>query len=706
MSVATRSQATLLDPLNAGQELQIEKLSDGPITCVKLTGIINEKFEGRKLAATIKAKKLVIDLGGVVRVSSFGVREWLDFVSIVGRSMDEFFLINCSPKVMNQLNMVSDFTGKGLVFSFFAPYRCEYCETERVVLLNLDRDHDNLKKMKAPELACDVCGNPEYFDDEPITYFSFVAAQREFDLDPAIGNFLVSKLGYSVGDLSRRIQAEKILHGRFTLMKLSGNLDAAFPGEKLAEGVEGLVVVDVSGVGGVDPAGAAEFRKFLSLMKPHAERVLLNGCEAMFLERTLQPEDLGGKVQVVSMTLPFYCDKCKSTARHMIDVAKHHGLLKIAMAPQQKCPDCRGPAVCMPADATRALLPNLPMPEASPALKKFIKKATKPKRDKKKAEASGPASRTPLIVAPIALVAVAGMAGVVLVQQSKSEEIVNEAVKTLNEATKKRPSWITSDTPFSSYCTDLTNRISCVGVSSYLPSKEAAKIEASNAALEALAHSITLRVDSQSFRQIVLPLFRDTRQIALGDLEDSRTNPSSADFERAVRVVRDSHRDVAAALRRTGGAAVPAQISDWYWEEYERTDGEGTEFRAFVAYDLPPGSISALVAAYAQEAEISNMKVMTTFPSVAWRYPDAAVGAMITSVQKGPFEKLGLSPGEVMLAVGGEEVRDADDFVVKMKKELGTREQRNGRVKFVVKEKGGSTKEFDGPIPSRSDDDR
>src|SRR5688572_26059030 len=106
MSVATRSQATVLEPTHGGgSELQVEKISDGPITCVKFNGIINEKFEGKKLGAAIRAKKLVIDLAGVVRVSSFGVREWLEFITVVGRQLDEFYLINCSPKVMNQLNM-------------------------------------------------------------------------------------------------------------------------------------------------------------------------------------------------------------------------------------------------------------------------------------------------------------------------------------------------------------------------------------------------------------------------------------------------------------------------------------------------------------------------------------------------------------------------------------------------------------------------
>lgn len=694
MSVAT--QATVLEPQQPTSDLQLEKFSDGPITCIKFSGVISERFEGKRVAATINAKKLVLDLGAVARVSSFGVREWLDFVSVLNRTVDEFYLINCSPKVMNQLNMVTDFTGKGRVFSFCAPYRCDYCETEHLVLLNCDRDHESIKKMQAPERACELCGNPETFDDEPITYLTFVANQPDFDLDPAIGNFLISKLGYAVSDLTRRMQAEKILEGRFIMMKLAGNLDGTFPAEKLSEGVEGVVVVEVSGVGGIDPAGAAEFRKFISFMKPHVEQVFLVGCEAMFLERTMQPEDLGGKVQVLSFALPFACERCQSTTTHMIDVEAHHDVLKIAMAPQQKCPECKGPTTCTPADTTRALMPHLPKPAPTPELKKFIRKARQRKPKKEEPQAGASVGRAAAVILPITLAVVGGMGALVYIQQQKSDDLVKRAVTKLDQARNTRPTWIASDIPFSAYCTDLQSRISCVGTSSYLASKEAAKIEASNAALEALANSIALRIESPEFRRHVLPLFRDARQLTLGDLDDARLNPNGPDFDRAIRSVRNTHRHVAAALRRTGGTAVPAQSSDWYWEEYERIDGEGTEFRAFVRFDITPSALNALVASYSTTQEVLGATVLTAFPSIAWRYPDAAVGALAVEIGSGPLKRYGVQPGSVFMVVGDQPVRDAEDFATRMKGEYDSRSERDGKVRFVIMTAEGKTVEFDG----------
>ncbi len=686
MSVA---RATVIEP-PPSHEPKVEKFSDGSLTCIRFSGVIDERFEGKKTASGIKAKKLVLDLGRVVRVSSFGVREWLDFIAAVGRNVEDLYLINCAPKVMNQLNIVSGFTGKGRVVSFFAPYHCEYCDTENIVLLNVDRDFDAISKLKAPDRACAACGNPETFDDDPASYFAFTANQPRFEIDPVVSNFLITKLGYSVADLSRRMQAEKIFEGRFIMLKLAGNLDGSFPAEKLAEGVEGTVVVEVSGVGGVDPAGAAQFRKFLSFLRPHVERVLLVGCEASFLQQTIQPEELSDRVQILSLGLPFVCDKCQNTTTHLIDVEAHHEVLKIAMAPQQKCPECGGSASCQPHDAMRALLPSLPKPATTPDLRTFIKKGQKKKKEKK-ADAAEAAStnRAVMILLPVILVAVAGLGAFVWQQQKKSEQIVERAVTTLNRAAKTRPAWIASDTPFSGYCTDLANRMACVGISSYLPSKEAAKAEASNVALEALANAIALRIEDESFRTHVAPTFRDARQLALGDLEDARIAPSTPEAQAAFRAARSAHRNVAAALRRTGGTAVPAQSSDWYWEEYERLNGDGTEFRVFVRYDVTPASMDALVSTYSTTKSVLGVTVLTSFPSVGWGRPDGSVGAFAVDVKGGPLKNLGVSVGSVFLDVAEQPVRDASDFATRIQDEFDTKASRDGALRFVLMDQDG-----------------
>ena len=124
----------------APPKLTIEKFADGAIACLKFSGTIDESFEGKKLGATAAGDVLVIDLGAVKKISSFGIREWVDFVGTASKQVRTLIMIECAPKVVDQLNMVANFAGGGRVFSFYAPFRCDYCDSEHRVQALACRD--------------------------------------------------------------------------------------------------------------------------------------------------------------------------------------------------------------------------------------------------------------------------------------------------------------------------------------------------------------------------------------------------------------------------------------------------------------------------------------------------------------------------------------------------------------------------------------
>ena len=160
------------------EKLKVDKFADGSITLLKFSGTIDEEFSGKKLAGTLKSGTYVLDLNDISKISSFGIREWVDFVNQLSGKAEAVYFIECAPKVVDQLNMVANFAGpKGKVFSFYAPFRCDYCDAARKRLFQSDRDADQIKSMKPQEKPCDQCGNPEYFDEDPLTYFSYVAGQ-------------------------------------------------------------------------------------------------------------------------------------------------------------------------------------------------------------------------------------------------------------------------------------------------------------------------------------------------------------------------------------------------------------------------------------------------------------------------------------------------------------------------------------------------
>ncbi|MBP9087119.1 MAG: anti-sigma factor antagonist [Kofleriaceae bacterium] len=135
----------------SGAKLTVDKFADGDIVGLRFDGSIDANFEGKKLAASLTAATLILDLGGVKKISSFGIREWVDFVKTAGEQVQQLILIECTPKVVDQLNIVGNFAGHGRVFSFYAPFHCDYCDSEHRVLLHVDRDRDVIKSMKLPQ---------------------------------------------------------------------------------------------------------------------------------------------------------------------------------------------------------------------------------------------------------------------------------------------------------------------------------------------------------------------------------------------------------------------------------------------------------------------------------------------------------------------------------------------------------------------------
>jgi hypothetical protein len=354
--------------------------------------------------------------------------------------------------------MVANFAGGGRVFSFYVPFRCDYCDSEHRVLLQVDRDHETIKKMKLAERPCPSCNESMYFDEDGATFFSYLIGQERFELEPAVASFLASKLNYVVSDLNRKLRVDKIIDGRTTYLRLAGDLDRTFPRDKLAEGLEGLVLVDLSSIGRIEPAGAAEWRRFVQMATPLVEQLNLAAVPPAFLEKLCGRDDLGAKGSVVTLTLPYTCTSCGTTSQQLIEVGPHHDILKFATAPELRCPQCKHAMQCVAGESLMTILPQLPKPAASSELVKSIgmlrERATVPVRrpSEKKFALSQPAmpaaARTSLLVpflaAALAVVLAAG--GYLAYQRWGTDKPKPAAAGTVIErSAAQRPAWVTSD---------------------------------------------------------------------------------------------------------------------------------------------------------------------------------------------------------------------------------------------------------------------
>ncbi len=147
------------------------KIKDGgQTTVVALNGPVNEDADFAPLAAELKQKRHVrFDLSGIARINSCGVREWVNFI----RSLPQACAIElekCTPAVVTQLNMISNFAGQARILSVHAPFVCDNCGNEEDVLIEVQRG----SVPSLGEANCKDCGGAMEFDDVEDSYFAFL----------------------------------------------------------------------------------------------------------------------------------------------------------------------------------------------------------------------------------------------------------------------------------------------------------------------------------------------------------------------------------------------------------------------------------------------------------------------------------------------------------------------------------------------------
>ncbi len=646
------------------EKLKTERISDGDTTCVRFDGVMDESFEGKRLASSIKAKNVVLDMGHISKISSFGIREWSEFISVLTRNAENIYLIECSAKVMDQVNMVAGFIGKARIVSFYGPYRCDHCDVDRDIAFQVARDGAAIRGFEPPEHLCPSCARPQFFDEDPTSFFSTVAQQPQFDLDRGVPEFLAAKLNYNITGGNRRLQIDKYVEGSDTFLRLSGNLDGAFSSEKVAEGLEGRVVVDVSGLGGVDIAGAAEWRNFITLARGGAQRLFLLDCPPVLLERLPRTEDLGD--EVLSFSMPYNCPSCSTTTSEIVDVAEHYEILKFATPPEMKCGNCKQASACAAQESLLSRLRDLQKPTADAKLKAFIKTARKrkPVVSAVAAAATGGAlGKKTLVLAVVSLTAVLGAGALLLYnasQQNKTKSQLNEATDKIDDlvSQQERPAWIRSKNPFTGTCIEEIGSMVCVGISSYSRDLESGKAEARVVALEEATSSIAVSLDSELFNTKIRPLYSSRRGQLLSTLDRLSENRNSAEYKELVRSVVDIRQRATEAVLTSSNDGMPKQHAGLYWEKYE-DKGENPEWLVYARYEISTSAQRSMHRIYTDEKELAGGKVVTGFPLLAWAYSDFEGGVMVTEAT-GELEAVGADA--VITRVGAQNVRNSVEF--------------------------------------------
>src|ERR1700760_3023474 len=148
-------------------------------------GVIDEDNELQELVEKIPHGTAVIDLGEIERINSCGVRDWVNWLSKLESNGTRSVLVECSPAIVAQINLVNNFTGSGVVKSFYVPYFCPECDEEKVLLV--EATDMGPPPHEPPTCRCDECDLVMDFDDMPDSYFAFLSNQRKLSDADLVG---------------------------------------------------------------------------------------------------------------------------------------------------------------------------------------------------------------------------------------------------------------------------------------------------------------------------------------------------------------------------------------------------------------------------------------------------------------------------------------------------------------------------------------
>ncbi|AGP41734.1 FIST N-terminal domain-containing protein [Sorangium cellulosum] len=365
--------ARIVPPAGAAGRLDglaFDRQRIGDVLVVRLAGRMTESFKGAALARELDGKVL-LDLAGVERITSFGVREWLQMIQAAQPRLRALYLARCSEPVVNQLSMIRRFAGNGQVVSFYAPYCCESCGAQFERLVDCAHDAASLAEGKPPEAVCPRCRGAGAFDDDAATYFGFVAQHGAGAIPPEVREIL---LELEKGDEPAAGDAvEKSVEGRVTRVKVGSKLTASLRWSRIIDGLEGQVVFDLSSAPGVTADGAARFESALRKLDGAVEAVRIEGCPRLLAERMASPS-WPELARLASAVVEGRCASCGAVRAALVEVDKHDVLLRGGHDPRVACKRCNTPLTFD--DGARALLsllgaratrpPSAPPPASAP----------------------------------------------------------------------------------------------------------------------------------------------------------------------------------------------------------------------------------------------------------------------------------------------------------------------------------------------------
>ena len=681
----------------ASPKIDVQKIAGQGHVLLRFDGAIDEDFATDELARGLSADTLVIDLSGIKRVTSFGIREWIGFIDRAGKQCKRIYLVDCSPRIVVQLNMVVRFSGNAAVLSILAPYACDSCGTEHDRRLSLIEHEAEIRAQQLADQTCDSCGGESVFDDDPERYLSFAVSQPRPTVPPDTSAFLARHLDYKAGPGGAKMRATKLIEGDHTIIRLVGELSNTLPVNELEEGLERHVAIDVMGVSRATPSGAHLWGAFVGRLLAESvstAKVFGINTELLGSIRDLLTND--PNLQVHSVALPYRCERCTLSSIREISVARFGSGFGLGNAPKLDCPDCKGSLECTADDQTLLRYGELTAPDKSDDVEKLVEAARKAEQQQEHAGFDQPEQPTtkrglgwPWIVAGSVSVGAIVAIGILLFFPDAPEETQRRA-RYYEASHLSAPSW-----KGKSFFVENDNMYA-IGESTISPDKATAFAEANYAGMELLLHQLLERIREPWWKSLIGGQINAERTRVLSALEATHKYDRQK-LEQLRHRLRKRRQLIAQSWAETSRRLVPPDTDANYWESYREDSGD-LSYRVWARTRLSQKDFNRALKYYTAKHAALGASVVAYFPLLSWTV-SVDRGAVVSDVTPGgKLAKAGVQVGDVVLHVNDQTVSDGVSCKNLLEQAYAHLQTTGGKLKIDLLRRGQGRKILELPV--------
>jgi hypothetical protein len=231
------------------------------------------------------------------------------------------------------------------------------------------------------------------------------------------------------------------------------------------------------------------------------------------------------------------------------------------------------------------------------------------------------------------------------------------------------PGWAAGIAPLTGRCAEDGGDWSCVASSTLTLSEQAALEQAQLVAVDEMTFALGWGdADAASRRDQLLGRLADA-----GDWRSPRFGQLAAERVAASRAVAES-------LVRAGGGTLEPELFVERW-----SDAGAERWRAYARLSIDAAAAAGLATRIGATATSKlGVEAVNFPPPLAWRHRQVRAGALLKKVADGPLAEIGLRPGYVVTAIGGQTVDGAAKLVEILDAEIARFGDRGGQLRLVV----------------------